>query len=270
MSYCNDASNDWVLCDQKDHPATIVDPDPCTCPSVTTERSMTLNQAQGIAETASLPSATGLPIDWNTDFYPTVPSVLPSSSTATQTTRASATIATSYSGSTARTGSTAANSSPPFPTSLTTSAKIGTAIGASVFGFVLLSLLGFYILRRRRHRRRKQPDLNNADEKTPDPDHALDPRTIGVAYGGDDGGNHVDLSSSRRSLAVDHKAARPWSMVSELDGYGARGDVGGLGSVQAIMEASHGRGVGTVRGGGQDAAGLVELEALRGVAELSA
>lgn len=304
MSYCNDTSDDWVLCDQKGHPATLESPDPCACPTATAERSMTLNQAQGIAETASLPAATGLPINWNTDFFPTIPSVLPSSSTTAHSTRASTTAAshsnTSPTSSISSTTSTAAitattadPSSPPFPTSFTTSARIGTAIGASVFGILLLALLGFFILRRRR---RQQPaELNDASNdggggnKTPGPppppDSAPpDRRIISVAYGS---GTH-DVSQLSHApppaSEPDNKSARPWSMVSELDGSdngggggggGGGGYGAGAGPMAAIMEASQGRGVGchghaTCYGGEQGEAGPSELEAPRRAWELPA
>lgn len=244
-----------------------MDPDPCACPTATAERSMTLNQAQGIAETASLPNATGLPIGWNTDFYPTTPSVLPTSSTAG---RQSTTVASSTISPTAITVS---DSSPPFPTGFSTSAKIGTAIGASVFGMLLLGLLGFFIMR---HRRSNEQDLNEIGEKTPDgggggAEPILDLQTIGVAYGG---GTH-DVSqlsvASPRPSELDNKAARPWSMVSELDSGGDGGSGGYAGGhMEAIMEASHGQGLWCSHERAESEPGPSELAAPREVLELPA
>lgn len=281
MAFCDDDSDNWILCDQKGHPGTIVDPDPCACPSATAERSMTLNQAQGIAETASLPGATGLPIGWNTDFYPTIPaSVLPtSSSTAPEqqqhSTSASVT-ANANANATASSSSTmmptASNPSPPphSPTGFNTLAKVGTAIGACVVGIILLALLFFCITRCGR-RRKKQQDLHNNEaggvkastRADPDPDPEPDPRTIGVAYGsGTNGLSQVSITSPRPS-ELDNKAARPWSVVSELDNGecdGGGGYARGQAHMDAIIEASRGHGE----------PGPSELEAPRGVVELPA
>ncbi|KAJ4418354.1 hypothetical protein N0V82_005635 [Gnomoniopsis sp. IMI 355080] len=280
MAYCNDTSNDWVLCDQRGHPGTIVDPDPCACPTATAERSMTLNQAQGIAETASLPDATGLPIGWNTDFYPTIPSaLLTSSSLARSSTGDTATPAT-YPSTTEPTAAAAASKpNSPARTGFNTSAKIGTAIGASAFGIILLALAGFFILRHRRHHHPKQhqQDLHNdAGEKVTSADPDPDPDTIGVAYGS----GRYDVSqlsiASPGPSELDNKAARPWSLVSELDN-GLDGAscgtayAGGQGHMAAIMEASHGQNVGRGHGGRvQGEPGPSELEAPRVMVELPA
>ncbi|KAJ4396227.1 hypothetical protein N0V93_000446 [Gnomoniopsis smithogilvyi] len=277
MAYCNDSSNDWILCDQAGHPGTIMDPDPCACPTATAERSMTLNQAHGIAETASLPDSTGLPIGWNTDFYPTIPYSLPTaSSVIPSSTGDTATVPTSSS-IVEPTTDTISSPFPPFATSFNTSAKIGTAIGASVFGVVLLALLGFFVLRRRHHPK-QQEHLHDTGGKAPsdDPDPEPDPDTIGVAYGsGRYDESQLSIASPRPS-ELDNKAARPWSMVSELDngrdGAGAGGAVyvGGQGHMDAIMETSHGQNV--LRGWerAQGGPGPSELDAPRGVVELPA
>lgn len=253
---------------------------------------MTLNQAQGIQETASLPDATGLPIGWNTDFYPTVPSTLPqptSSSSSSSFHKSSTAIASSSNTSTEPTPAIASNNpSPPYPTGFSTSAKIGTAIGASVFGIILLALVGFFILRRRRsqpkEKQQRDDDLGHGpgSEKeapppsgtTPDPDP---PHTIGVAYGR----GSLDVSqlsitavTSPGPSELENKAARPWSMISELDnGYDGGSSGGGGGGGQAYMEAimearSHGQNVGHGHTRAHSEPGPSELEAPRGVVEL--
>lgn len=282
MAYCNDNSNDWVLCDQSGHPGTIVDPDPCACPTATAQRSMTLNQAQGIAETASLPNATGLPIGWNTNFYPTMPSALPTSSSIARSSPGNTANSASYSSTTEPTASAASNASPPLHAGFNTSAKIGTAIGASAFGVILLALVGFFILRRRRrhhhhhHPTQHQQGLHDdGAEKTPNAEPDPDPDTIGVAYGS----GRYDVSqlsiASPGPSELENKAARPWSLVSELDdghdGASRGAYAGGQGRMAAIMEASHGQTAGRGHGGRvQGEPGPSELEAPRGMVELPA
>lgn len=280
MAYCDDNSNNWVLCDQKGHPGTIVNPDPCACPTATAQRSMTLNQAQGIQETASLPGATGLPIGWNTDFYPTIPSSLPQPTASSSSSIRPATTTASSTSSAEPTPNIASNiPSPPYPTGFNTSAKIGTAIGASVFGIILLALIGFFVLRRRQpsDKQRNDNNLHGAGEKgapsaNPNPDGPdSDPRTIGVAYGS----GTLDVSQlsinagSPRPSELENKAARPWSMISELDNdYDGCGGSGGKGHMEAIMEASHGQNLGRGHTRSQSEPGPSELEAPRGVVEL--
>lgn len=276
MAYCDDNSNNWVLCDQTGHPGTIVNPDPCACPTATAQRSMTLNQAQGIQETASLPGATGLPIGWNAEFYPTVPSTLsqPTSSSVRPSTGA---ITSSFPSTVEPTPSLASNiPSPPYPTGFNTSAKIGTAIGAAVFGIILLALVGFFVLRRRQpsDKQRQNNNPHGAGEKgaapNPDPDPNTDPRTIGVAYGS----GTLDVSQlsinagSPRPSELENKAARPWSMISELDNGYDGCDPGGQGHMEAIMEASHGQNLGRGHARSQSEPSPSELEAPRGVVEL--
>lgn len=283
MSYCNGTSNEWVLCDQADHPSTLQAGDPCWCPLDPSDRAMTLSAPTAIVGTASLPSATGLTIAWDVGFYPTTP-VLTVAVTSTVSNPGAAAATASSSSSTDYTSP----EQPPFPTGFSSEAKVGTAIGAAVFGLLLLGILAFLIFR---CRRAKQAQNNNNGIKP----SSTDPNEIGIAYGtlsgrhgvGGGGGAH-DVSamsiggpSPHMSMVseLDNKAARPWSGMSELDGHGGRGGFAGpagAGHMEAIAEASHGYGLGN---GGRNSGRIeqprfamahAELEAQRAPVELPA
>lgn len=295
MSYCNGTSNEWVLCNQSSHPATLQRGSPCWCPVDPADRTMTLSEATAIVATASLPSATGLTIAWAVGFYPTTPVAVSSLPVPTLSSQSGTVSATAIGSSTSP---PAAETSPPddeatspqqphFPTAFSTGAKVGTVIGAAVVGLLLLGLVGFFVLRCRRAKQAQQARHNGGGGlKAPDLGPPGRPsNNIGIAYGtysdryggggGGDGGDGAhDVSalsmfgpSPHMSMVseMDNKAARPWSGMSELDGGGGRrgsfaGPAGG--QMEAIAEASHGFGVGY--------GGPAELEAPRGPVELPA
>lgn len=198
---------------------------------------MTLVQFSQIKNTASLPIATGLSIAFEPGFYPTFTAPTPtptasstSSSTSSQLTTASHTALESPTDT-----STTTQSGPH----LTSAAVIGTALGAVAFGMLIIGGLGWYLVRRARHKRGPK-DEGQESKATPPPgadlstsadvahqdEHVgqlpfMDAEAIGVAYGG--AGGHESVSraselSSPRPSELDGKGARPWSMVSELDG----------------------------------------------------
>lgn len=247
MSYCNDTSDEWVLCDQRDHPRTIVSPDPCACPTATGERTMTLAQFSHINNTASLPSATGLSIAFQPGYYPSRTASVDSTSSSTPS---SSSVPITNSGSVTPTAFPAQPSA-----GLDTAATVGTAVGASVFALLLLASLGYFFLRRRRQKQKEVENASNDAKDPPQPDEACttgtsapasapapatnrnsssnpaDPSAIGVACGSSVADNH-DMDTSQMSRSIwysphdshiserENKAARPWSMVSELDGHG--------------------------------------------------
>lgn len=294
MSYCNGTSDTWVLCAQDDHPETIVIPDPCSCPTATAARTMTLAQSSRINNAASLPSATGLSIAFQPGYYPSLvapapaPSTTPSSPSAPSSSGIDAGEASSQPGAASATAlPTAAATEPPAQPSgsrLSNSATIGTAVSAAVFGLLVAAgLFWFLIVLPRRRRRHKALDKGN-DEATvspppPPPGGALsrdadavrhhngntsrsssgsnsnprsadDVATIGVAYGGARAYEDVSMLSSPHPSELDGKAARPWSLVSELDGGGVVGSrpgsmmtvVGSPSRMEAILERGQGGG----------------------------
>lgn len=227
MSYCNGTSNEWALCDQEGHPGTLEKPDPCYCPKAKTDRTMTLSQLSTIGNTASLPTATGLSVQFMAGYYPTTPPTTAASSSAPSSTSSSPS-------SSALVNPTAAAASPseaaPFPQGgLSRSATIGAVVGASVGGLIVLALcLAPLLVRRRRREAGEKDGADNNNTENPD--------TIGVAYGG------AEQVVSPHPSELEAKAARPWSMVSELEGDGA-GSVSPV-RMEAIMEQGWGRGEG--------------------------
>lgn len=267
MSYCNGTSDTWVLCDQHRHPETIVSPDPCSCPTATAERTMTMSQFSQINNTASLPSATGLSIAFQPGYYPsvTIPATTAAPSSYTSTTKSQRTSSEIYIIPTAA-------DTPAQPGSrLSTSAAIGTAVGATVFGLLAVAGLGWFLLRWRRQRQALENTNGNNENKSssaPEPDlptiagpvqndnsnpYSADVDTIGVAYGsgrGNEDVSRLSIVSSPQPSELDSKAARPWSLVSELDGgvVGARPVSmmagGSPGRMEAILEQGQGYGCG--------------------------
>lgn len=276
MSYCNGTSDTWVLCDQHDHPGTIVSPDPCSCPAATASRTVTLAQLSTINATASLPSATGMTIMFMPGYYPTIPatSAVPTATSSSLDDSSPTTFLVPV--TTSPSDAVAASSAP----GLGTPATIGTAVGVSVVGLLLLGGLGaLFVLRRRRQKQQRQGvESTAAGEKTPpppppedvapgglpfsqtafnhDPDYVSS--DIGVAYGSGRGYGYGNMNVSRMSsvlsspvtpdhpqaalspaaVELDGKAARPWSMVSELDGNeGVPRPVSAAAGEQVRMEA---------------------------------
>lgn len=281
MSYCNGTSDTWVLCDQDRHPETIVSPDPCSCPTATASRTMTLAQSSQINNVASLPRATGLTIAFQPGYYPSNTNPATSSSASTSSASSSSDAgATPSQPSAVGTISALPTASPdtPPPARLSTSATIGTAVGAAVFGLLVVACLGWcLVLRRRRHQRQALDNSTDAEgdaKVSPPPGPALPPgagtvhadndnnrnnnnpysaddvASIGVAYGGSRAHEDVSLLSSPHPSELDSKAARPWSQVSELDGgsvvvgprAGSMMAVDAPGRMDAILEQGQGHG----------------------------
>ncbi|KAJ1299722.1 hypothetical protein OPQ81_005048 [Rhizoctonia solani] len=248
MSYCNGTSNQWVLCDQKGHPETIVKPDPCYCPTSTAERSMTLSQYSTINETAWLPSGTGSSVQFFAGFFPTVPST-----TASPTATAASNPVTTAAGALTPTRS---SSSPQTPaaisnSNLTTGDTIGIAVSASIGGVAILAGLFQLFLHRRRARKAQlaaqrarhpsRPSISMPTtaaaaapwEETPTvsalrtgvPTSATCSSSSTTSQPPQLGSPNPSAFCGLGSNNI-NKAARPWSIVSEMDGEGGSSAAG--------------------------------------------
>lgn len=165
MSYCNGTSDTWVLCRQPDDPSTIESPAPCSCPSQTSERSMTLCAPSDIAATASLPSATGLEIMYVVGHYATSPPTASPSATASLSSTASAVVPLVAATPPALSTTTSSAAAAALTSSgLNTSAVLGIAVGATVVGILALGAC-LLVLRHLGHQRRmRRKSLLAADD----------------------------------------------------------------------------------------------------------
>ncbi|KAL1878191.1 hypothetical protein Daus18300_002108 [Diaporthe australafricana] len=231
LSYCNGTSNEWVICDQKKKSPVLTKPDTCFCPTDEDDRTMTLSQSSIIKGTASLPTTLGESIQFSRGYYPTVNS---NSATATAST-ADASISSSslssaspdFTEATSNDNSTngsPGHAHPPQQSGLSPGAKIGTIAGA-VIGTLLLALMamGWMCLRRRRQKQQLQREeeeravdnFMHGDSKggaASEPD----PLNLGLAMGPASDGASSNPNTPALS-ELDTKAARPWSMRSELE-----------------------------------------------------
>ncbi|KAI3393405.1 hypothetical protein diail_4300 [Diaporthe ilicicola] len=251
LSYCNGTSNEWVLCDQKKKPATLSKPDTCYCPTDEDDRSMTLSQSSIIKGTASLPTALCESIQFSRGYYPTIkarPTTATASAISSATSAsASASASSPLSSSPFSTAATATNGATPFiapqdpshtsqtqESGLSTGAKIGTIFGA-VAGTLLLALMATVCLYLRRRRQKQQLQKEEEDRAV---DNFInggtgskggaasepDPLNLGIAVGSAAGGGGAPDNASTSTgpytpalSEIDTKAARPWSLRSELD-----------------------------------------------------
>lgn len=254
MAYCNGSSNEWVLCNQPDDPSTIESPAPCSCPTATSDRSMTLSAASSLSATASLPSAVGFEINYMAGHYPTSPAAV--TTVSASTTQQSSTgdqgyTITALATVTAPTPTTSSSpSAQATPTShgLGKNSIIGVSVGSSAGGFLLLAGLVLSFRRRflARQGQQKVDGANTveANDKAPTASSNTELAATGGAQNESAGNEQSSWAGSPRTSAVsgsDNRWPRPWSMGSEFDGTGAGtiSSVASPGRMQPIWEQDH-------------------------------
>lgn len=242
MAYCNGTSDQWVFCDQKKKPATLTKPDPCWCPSATAGdyRPKALSASSIIPGTASLPTKILGSIQFSTGYYPTVNLDPYKTTTVARPTAGSGSTTSVSSPSTTAAASTTDNITPPSPSdnadkitpsspsddaSLSPSAQIG-AIAGGVAGALLIAILlvGFLCFRRRQRKlqlkreeeARAVDDFMHGEIKSGAASEP-DPLNIGIAVGEIPAPSTASSPDTRALSELDSKAARPWSLRSELD-----------------------------------------------------
>lgn len=256
MSYCNGSSNEWILCNQPDDPATIESPVVCSCPTATSDRTMTLSAASSLTATASLPSAVGLEINYMAGHYPTSPAAVTTvsaSATRQSSTGDQGSTITALTTVTAPTP-TAATSSSAQATStsqgLGTNTIIGVAVGSSVGGAILLAALILFFRSRFLTRQGQQKvdgaKTDEANDKAPTASPNMELAAIVGVQDDRTGNAQMPRVASPRTSAVsesDSRSLRPWSMGSEVDGTGAgrTSSVASPGRMQSIREQDHGQ-----------------------------
>lgn len=276
LSYCNGTSNEWVTCDQADHPRALTSPDPCSCPTATAERSVHLSQSSIIPAVGILPINLGASISFYLGHYPT-----PHTSTATSMGTATYTssilfstsiftptptlIAPSQSQTDQFNPATSIITAPVSEQGFNKSAKIGAAVGAAAIGLLVLIALGDFLLRRHRKKRARQHKQQQQEENSIDtlmngskdksPASNLAPHNIGLAIGGPDdvpqpAGPHTPAMSE-----LDSTVSRPWSELESSP------TVGGLSTRSERTASQSGHGLGHGRAGPSELASqpLVEL-----------
>lgn len=226
MAYCNGTSNEWVLCDQNKKPATLTKPDSCWCPKDEKSRHKMLSQSSIIQGTASLPTKALGSIQFSVGYYPTL-NPNPKTTTTTASPTGSDSSSTPSIASPAPTAAEpTADSQPPESPSdqggLSPSAQIGAIAGGVAGALVIALLLAVFLCFRRRQRKqqlqreeeaRAVDDFMHGETKTSEPD----PVNLGIAVGGVPSPSTASSPDTPALSELDSKAARPWSLRSELD-----------------------------------------------------
>lgn len=236
LSYCNGTSNEWVLCDQKKQPATLTKPDPCWCPKDEDDRPFRLVQSSVIPGTASLPAFAGGSIQFSVGHYPTqnldpvTTTMTESPTNAAKSSSILSVLSASLPASTAEATATD-RAAPPDPNGgagISPGAQTGAIAGGAAGALIIVLLLaGFLCFRRRskkKYLQRQEEDravVNFMNEGVISKGGAAseaDPLNLGIVPAG--GGPPPSAASSPDTPALselDSKAARPWSLRSELD-----------------------------------------------------
>lgn len=218
-----------MLCDQKKKPATLTKPDPCWCPKDENDRHKMLSQYSIIQGTASLPTSVLGSIQFSVGYYPTVnPNPKTTTTTASPTASDSSSTPLTASPSPTAAGPKAdstALDNPSDDSSLSPSAQIG-AIAGGIAGALLIALLlvGFLCFRRRQRKRQLQreeearavDDFMHGETKSGAASEP-DPVNLGIAPGGVPSPSTASSPDTPALSELDSKAARPWSLRSELD-----------------------------------------------------
>lgn len=231
MAYCNGTSNVWVLCDQKKKPATLTKPDFCYCPKDEDDRHKTFSQFSTIMGTASLPLNTLDSIQFSVGHYPTLNpdrSMTAPTASSTDSSESSPTPSSTPSSPSPTAEATPTGTFTPYNlspgTGLSPNAKIATIAGG-VAGALLIAILLVAFLCFRRRQRKRQLQIEEENRAVDDFMHGEtksgaasepDPLSIGIAHT-----TTTASSSSPHTPALselDTKAARPWSLRSELGG----------------------------------------------------
>lgn len=213
--YCDGTSNEWVACSQSAKSTTLIKPDACWCLPEAERTAVAFKDSSVLENIASLPTATGLSILWQTGHVPAVTVLTAGSSpgsppapTASQTLTPAA-----PSGSTPLApGPTAQgiDDAQSESSGMSTGAKAGLGVGLALVAAVIL-VLAFLFLRRRRRANATtaEPEEYAAVQQDADGDK---PKGAGPA---ELSAPHTPATPAMSEL--EPKPARPWSMRSELE-----------------------------------------------------
>ncbi|KAK4221014.1 hypothetical protein QBC38DRAFT_404047 [Podospora fimiseda] len=244
LTLCDDGNGLWAPCSQEGSPTTLRPGSFCSC-TAAASTTIVVSGSTNIPDVASLPQSTGGTISFFPGNTPTAPSNPPPVQTTSggnnndqSTSRSGGTGSTGGNSSPSETAGPGSSGSPSSPgqspnqtgdpdpaggggsSGLNTGAKVGIAVGGVVGALVLLGVfIALYRKRRRGH-------------------------GAGGIEGGKPGRSRtVHLPSPRASEAdsnpvseVEGKAARPWSMRTELEG-SKPGEGAGLKKRNDVMPA---------------------------------
>jgi len=204
LVYCNGTSNQWVACEEKAKEPTITSADACWCPEE--DRTVAFEDAKSLTPVASLPTALGGVVDFEKDFYPTDKTL-----TGGQPDQTSDGSNTDGAGSPTGSGSVPDSTSAPSndgggsgsSSGLGKGAKIGIGVGVAAAVLFILAALAFFFMRRRKQQRDNPSE--NLTGSLDDPKQDL--TGMGVT---------PDTPATSVPSELESRAARPWSMRSEL------------------------------------------------------
>ncbi|KAK0741567.1 hypothetical protein B0T18DRAFT_432655 [Schizothecium vesticola] len=220
LTHCESSPGVWAVCSQINNPTTLQPGASCSCTN-TASATIAFSDAAVLSSSASLPRATGESIQYFPGYYPTSPPGSdPTSGVGGDNTGGGSSVGggdnpspTGPGGSPNETGGSSpsggngagnVNNPPQSASGMSSRTKTVIGVGVGVGVAFLLALLAVCLYRRRR-RRVPRSDEGIAKTSNPRMSAASTTPTMSEADG-------------RPISEADGKAARPWSMRSELEG----------------------------------------------------
>ncbi|KAK0649967.1 hypothetical protein B0T16DRAFT_138743 [Cercophora newfieldiana] len=234
LTHCDGSNGAWAPCSQPGNPSTLQPGTFCSCTDAA-KTTLAFRDTETLTSIASLPRSTGQSINYfitperptnggTGGSSPTTGGNSPTGSAPGSSASSSGSSGGSGTSSTAReTGTSSPNNDPAGPSSgMSSGTKIAIGVGVTVGVLILLAAIVALFLLRRRQRAKSVHEVENSS-----------------ANGNAASKNRVSAASSslppmseadgQPVSEADGKAARPWSMRSELEGtqVGKNGHAGG-------------------------------------------
>ncbi|SPO07075.1 uncharacterized protein DNG_09769 [Cephalotrichum gorgonifer] len=185
LVYCNGTSNQWVACAQANNAETIISADACACPTPTASRNIAFEDSSILENVVQLPTSSGGSVIWQPGHVPT------------GTTTTSTPEPTDGGGG----GGGGGGGEGKGGGGLSVGTKAGIGVGVSVAGLLILGMV--FLLLRKRRRWGLGKDNGEGEKVEPGDEQGTPPIELPIV---------PDTPSE-----LGTKAARPWSMRSELD-----------------------------------------------------
>ncbi|CAK7229941.1 hypothetical protein SCUCBS95973_007402 [Sporothrix curviconia] len=220
--------NAWIACPQDKAPTTMLSAGPCVCPTVTQQRIVAFTDGPTLSSYASLPMTLGDSISWVPPYTPTSAS---RATLAGLNPTASASVPSSF--------PFPATPSPTRSANSHTTRALGLGLGfGGMFLILGITAVGVFLSAKRKagiRNKTAEESLRQLDE--------FDDMFGGSGLNGDDptpGEKSVPpppLEQQHTVSELETRAARPWSMRSELDGRAVGVPAGGG---EALAAGQHG------------------------------
>ncbi|TPX11644.1 uncharacterized protein E0L32_007623 [Thyridium curvatum] len=217
LVYCNGTSNQWVACKEKKKESTLTDADACWCPE--TSRTVAFTAPSVLDNTATVPTSAGGSMGFNAGYVPSM--TLPGgggggggggSGQATSSQPTATRTSPSSTGGGQGTPTAPPTEPPSSGGGMSSGAKIGVGVGVAAGGLVLLAAVLFLFFQRRRRRQQQRGSELDGEGKLHRESSSGGATATATATAPATPGTPATTVVSE----LDSRAARPWSMRSEL------------------------------------------------------